>query len=707
MKRERERQTTVKESNMVDMTSKKRKKQSGPRAGTKSPATALFSWSLPQPSPNTIPATNTAETEIIRDQKISPIITGIQSATPAERAQHLVAATSIVEDPSCRKLLLREHIVRLVMERSLCDSAQEVVAAAWAFLNTLVLHEGYDVAVHLYRKGILKHVDGIIESIEPMIVKIASDPKTVSPDFQSILWECTHSVISLLIGLNETTQEVLEAISNPKILGFASKLLNPGINVPDKVQTAAVVFLDRVTDRNEAAYAVLSQDLDLLAQLRSRCSSKVKSDPLQLTASCSVFHNFIAQSITLDDGFSDNYHITDADLVEPLTDVITTTLSEQTPSQSDRQALFLSLETLTDTADQITETFGVQNSSGANGINGDTNEMDEDEDENEDQDEAMEEDDVSEPEDGAEDEEASDEEFPDELGADLAMVTGEEGTSARASRKKPLNSPILEYLVTKTIPTVLPIATSNPSSEPERQIKLRSISLLTSIARAFAILTSKSHKSKFTLPPSLQDFYLPITDTIWNNLITPILLSNSADITLAERITDLSIHITAFKPSVSVSNNQHKSFLALFNATTSTPLKVLCVKVLSNLAQCQGSDDYRLDVNKEIGTFFIGTVNKLPFLGDEVVPEELPAPEVVIECLNGVYDVYADRDFDYDEEVFVKLGFLKYLRSFVGRVRGMAKRIDKRKQLELRDSADEALLNLNAFIKYKTEEREL
>ncbi|KAK6533353.1 hypothetical protein TWF694_002303 [Orbilia ellipsospora] len=688
---------------MADITNKRRKKQSEPRAGIKSSATALFSWFLPQPAPNTTTATNTAEAEIIRDQKISPIIAGIQSAIPTERAQHLIAATSIIEDPVCRKLLLREHIVRLVMEQSLCDSAQEVVAAAWAFLNSLVLYEGYDVAVHLYRKEILKHVDGIIKNIEPIIIKITTDPKAVSTLSQSLLWDCAHSVVSLLVGLNETTQEVLEAVSNPKILEFVSKLLDPGVTVPDKVQTAAAVFLDRVTDKNEAAYAVFSQDLDFIAQLRNRCSSKVKLDPLQLTAFCSLFHNLVAQSAASDDGFSDSHHITDADLVEPLTDIITTTLSNQTPSQSDQQALFLSLETLTDIANQITETFGKQASPSANGINGDVNDMDEDGDE--DQDEAMEEDDdVSEPEDEASDGEASDEEFPDELGADLAMVTGEDGTSARASRKKPLNSPILEYLVTKTIHTVLPIATSTPSSEPERQIKLTSIALLTSIARAFAILTSKSHKSKFTLPSALQDTYLPVTDAIWENLITPILLSNSADITLAEKITDLSIHITAFKPSVSISNGQHKSFLALYNATTSTPLKVLCVKVSSNLAQCQGND--RIDVNKEIGTFLIGTVNKLPFLGDEIVLEELPSPEVVIECLNGVYDVYADQDFDYDEEVFVKLGFLKYLRSFVGRVRGMAKRIDKRKQPELRESAEEALLNLNAFIKYKTEERQ-
>ncbi|KAF3903001.1 hypothetical protein ABW20_dc0107508 [Dactylellina cionopaga] len=684
---------------MVDTTSKKRKKQSEPRVGRKSPSTAFFSWSNPQSSPSA----NSAEAEILRDQKITPILAGIQAASPDERQQHLAAAFSILEDPSCRKLLLKEHIIRVLMERSLVDSTQEVVTAAWACLNKLVAYEGYDVAVHLYRKGILKLVDGIIDNIEMTITKLSTEPKAVPAAAQALLWDCTYSVVSLLTGLSETTKEIVEELSNKKVLTFASKRLNPS-TVPEKVQTAACVFLDRITDGNEAAYVLLSQDSDSIQQLLRNYVTKYDVPSLQSATACSALHNLITQSIAAGDDFSDQYNIADAQLAEQLTTATRTVLSKPIPSQGDQQALFISLETLAGLAGQTIETFGHQAPAGLNGINGNTDEMDEDEDENdeeEDEDDLMEED-LSEPEDN----EAGDpdEELPDELGEDLAMVTGEEGTSARASKKKPLNSPELEYLTSTTVSTVLPIATSIPSSELERHINLTSIGLLSSIARAFATLTSKTHKSRFTLSQPILDAYLPLTHAIWNTLITPVLLSNSADVSLAEKITDLSVHITAFTPSVAISNNQHKSFLALYNATLSIPLKVLCIKVLSNLAQCQGSD--RIGINKEIGTFFIGTVNKLPYLGDPVVTEELPAPEVVIECLDGVYDVYADLDYDYDEEVFVKLGFLKYLKSFVGRVKGMTKRVDKRKQPELRDSADAALLNLNAFIKYKTQERE-
>ncbi|KAF3938141.1 hypothetical protein ABW19_dt0210193 [Dactylella cylindrospora] len=676
---------------MEDTTGRKRKKPSEPRAGRKSPSTAYFSWLHHQVSPST----NSAEAEILRDQKISPLLAGIQSISPVERARHLAAAYSIVEDPACRKLLLKEHIVHLIMDRSLLDIAQEVVTAAWAFLNKLSLYEGYDVLVHLYRKGIMNLADRAIENITTSIVNLKADPKSIPPASQALIWDLTFSVVSFLTNLSETTKEILDAISKDKYLNFASNLLDSGTGIPEKVQTATTVFLDRLSDENNAAYALISKNSNCIGQLLRLDILEAGGPLLRTAAACSTLHNLTIRSHANEEELADEYNISDAKLAEPLTKIVQAVLSKSVPSEDDQKALFISLETLSELAKETVETFGRHALSRPNGVNGNADEMDEDVSDDDDMEE-----DISEPED--EDEEDSDEELPNELGRDLAMVTGEEGTTARASRKKPLNSPTLDFLVNTTIPVSLPLTNSAPSTEPERQIKLTGISLLSSIARAITALTSKTRKGKFTLPESLLDAYLPITHSIWNTVITPVLLSNSADISLAEKITELSIHITAFTPSVDISRNQHKSFLALYNAADSIPLKASCIKVLSNIAQCQGEE--RININKEIGAFLISTINQLPFLGDPI-PEGLAAPEVIVECLNGIYDVYADAEFDYDEEVFVKLGFLKYLRSFVGRVKGMAKRIDKRKQFELRESADEALLNLNAFIKYKTDER--
>ncbi|KAK6526769.1 hypothetical protein TWF281_009972 [Arthrobotrys megalospora] len=698
---------------MVDgtTTTKKHRKQAEPRVSRKSSATTFFSWANPQSNLSV----NSAEAEILRDQKVLPIIAGIQANSPAERTQHLVAAYSIVEDTICRKLLLKQGINGIILEKVLADSSQDVVTAGWGLLNKIVLYEGYDIALYLYRKGIFERISEAITTIKSGLTTLVTEPKALSPAAQNLLWDYTCSVLSLLTKLSETTKEILDKISNEDILVLASNLLGPKlmgkkVSIPENVQTAAIILLDRVTDQNVIAYVLLAKDPGFVDNLLRLYTAKVDGAPLKIAATCSTLHNVISQSLASNDSFAEDKNVADARLIAPLTAIIKVVLSKSSPSQDEQQALFLSLETLADVADRTVETFGHNAPGNVNGITSNNND---DEDENSDRgsDFEMEEfpDEPEGPEeedsgdDDEDDEEASDDELPDELGEDMARVTGEEGTTARASKKKPFNSPELEFLLIATIPAVLPITTSTPSSEPERNIKFTAISLLSSIARAFALLSSKTHKCKLTLPQTLLESYLPATHEIWNILITPILRSNSADIKLAEKITDLAVHITSFTPVVSVSNNQHKSFLALYNATTSIPLKVLCIKVLSNLAGCQGTD--RIEVNKELGTFFMSTVNKLPFYGD-AEPVDLPAPEVIIECLNAVYDVYADMDHDYDEEVFVKLGFLKYLKSFVGRFRAMAKKIDRRKRFELRESADEALLNLNEFIRYKTNERE-
>ncbi|KAK6350254.1 hypothetical protein TWF696_006489 [Orbilia brochopaga] len=678
---------------MADSTSKNRRKQSEPRPRRKAAATTLF---LDSDSP---PSTSTAENEVIRDQKILPIINGIQAASPADRAQHLNAATSIVEDAQCRKLLLREHIVRVVMEQSLLDPAQDVVAAAWVLLDKLVEYEGHDVSVHLFRKGILKLVDSTIDNLDSTINTIQTDTKAVPPAIQLLLWSCTTSIISLLTGLGEATLDLLKAISAPKILAFASKLLVRA--TPDQVQTVATVFLDRVTDSNAPAYKILSKDAECIAQLLRLASAKDVAALLRTAAACGALNNLIIQA-PADDDFSHEHHISQAQLAELLTAVVQDAVSRPT-SRDTQQALYTSIDTLTDLTNNVTETFG-RNATAANGINSVPDEMEEDADPDDAMDSDADGSDLEDEDDEVADESDSDSELPDELGADLDMVTGDEGTAARASKRKPLPSPELTYLTIHTVRAILPIATSTPSDEPSRRITNASITLLSAIARAFAVIAAKpSRKLKFTLPHPLLEFYQAAATSIWDTVITPVLLSNSADINLADKMTTLAIHITAFAPSVSISHNQHRSFLALYNAAAApVPLKAACVRVLANLAQCQGAD--RIPANKEIGTFFITTVNRLPYLGDPV-PDDV-YPEVIVACLDAIYDVYADKEFDYDEEVFVQLGFLKYLRSFVGRVKGMVKRIDKRKNPELRQSAEEALLNLNAFIKYKTQERE-
>lgn len=76
-----------------------------------------------------------------------------------------------------------------------------------------------------------------------------------------------------------------------------------------------------------------------------------------------------------------------------------------------------------------------------------------------------------------------------------------------------------------------------------------------------------------------------------------------------------------------------------------------------------------------------------------------------MEALNAIYDVYADCEFDYDMPVFVQGKFNQELKGMIKMVRFMVRNIDRRRNKDLRNRGDEALMNLTEFIKYKDSER--
>lgn len=89
----------------------------------------------------------------------------------------------------------------------------------------------------------------------------------------------------------------------------------------------------------------------------------------------------------------------------------------------------------------------------------------------------------------------------------------------------------------------------------------------------------------------------------------------------------------------------------------------------------------------------------------ELPPNGATTTDAATEMLNAIFDVYGDYVYDYDLPVFVNGGYLSALKQVVPQFRNAAKHTDKRKNRDLRLRADEALGNLNAFIRYKQTER--
>ncbi|TXT07458.1 hypothetical protein VHUM_03178 [Vanrija humicola] len=111
-------------------------------------------------------------------------------------------------------------------------------------------------------------------------------------------------------------------------------------------------------------------------------------------------------------------------------------------------------------------------------------------------------------------------------------------------------------------------------------------------------------------------------------------------------------------------------------------------RALDTLAALASRPGVSVDENRAIGQWVL---NLLPSANDEIL----------VAVLNAVIDIYADEGRDYDRPVFVAGGFLDALASSVARVRADVRKIDRRKQPELRARAEEAYENLTAFVKYR------
>jgi len=305
------------------------------------------------------------------------------------------------------------------------------------------------------------------------------------------------------------------------------------------------------------------------------------------------------------------------------------------------------------------------------------------------------EDDIKMNEDGESDEEENsevedDDEITQEMEADMERVTAFDSDP----EEEEVEEVTLDRLVRTIAPKLVPLASDTNSA-----VHAPALSALNNIAWTIGSIDfSTGH-----LRP-LQKFWSSLAQKTWTTVISPVLASNTADIDLASTITSLAWAIArSVKGSLRIAPEEQRKFMALYQASktlnSSEPdpdafqsLGVKCIGVLG----CLALDPAPIELNREVGVFLITTLSALP---------ETPAADAV-EALNAVFDIYADKTYEFDEPVFWRDGFYKHLEEIQPKVKKMAKSIDKRKFGELRARSDEVVLNLGRFLVYKRKEKE-
>lgn len=293
-----------------------------------------------------------------------------------------------------------------------------------------------------------------------------------------------------------------------------------------------------------------------------------------------------------------------------------------------------------------------------------------------------------------EEEEDDDEMTHEEMQADMDMVLGGDDDDENID-----DLPLLQALLQIALPELIRIAASQPSNEVSMDMQSHALSALNNIAWSLSVVDfSEDHNA------GILAAWSPAAKSVWNQVISPILASDTADLGLATQVTGLSWAVArALRSKTPLKPDEQRKFITLYQVTKGSSaaqphdedpfqsLGVKCIGVVGQLAL----DPCPADVNRELGTFLVTVVSSLP---------QTPAAEAV-EALNQLFEVYGDEEFAYDAEVFWANNFAKHLEEAIPKARTMAKAVDKKRQPELRQRADEAVLNLTRFLAYKAKHK--
>lgn len=137
-------------------------------------------------------------------------------------------------------------------------------------------------------------------------------------------------------------------------------------------------------------------------------------------------------------------------------------------------------------------------------------------------------------------------------------------------------------------------------------------------------------------------------------------------------------------------SNDQIQWLCIAAASTTPTSEVLKVKVIGILSAAAQIHD-SLIRNKIVGDWLMSRMMEICMLPDS------ESCDLLSEILNAIFDIYGDETRIFNQ-TFVEGDYLGKLKSLLGRAKGKCRSI---KFVEVKERAQEAIENLDAFIKYR------
>ncbi|RYP10313.1 hypothetical protein DL765_008167 [Monosporascus sp. GIB2] len=655
------------------------------------------------------------ELAALREKSVLPVLRDLQSADPKRRTAAAAAVANVVaRDARCRKLLLRERVVGVLLGETLTDSSLEGRAAGWQILRALAAEEEPDFCVHLYRVDVVTAVQHAAKKITEALTSLSTPFGKISKAEQHFVWSIAEALTAIITNLAEASDEAFDAIvRNADITPFLLTLLSVDLTTASVLENALLCMLTLSEDSQQFVEAILA---DETSKSYEKLLSLQRGGGYQAVLACGILHNIFAVMEWHDqnpgkDGASD------AVLVPTLSQSLEQAQSNANMtnghgSSSPADALQLALQILASIGTTLQESLEKGNKEEEwGGIEDKDDAMDADIDAGSNDDEEQ----LSEKNEPADDDDEMDQ---DEMEADMEMVTAADDYPDEASGIDDL--PTLRELLHRAIPQVLKIiarTTGGGGGDDEASVSIRT--------HAFAALNNVS----WTV--SCIDFgegqnaailraWSPIAGTIWRDAVAPVLASDTSDVGLATVVTSLAwavartLHYTTSDHAFFLSGGgEHSKFMSLYHASknlraeaeqqqrqgeeAADPFQSLGVRCVGVLGQLALDPRAPVELNREIGVFLLTQV----LAG---LPRDTPAADAV-EALNQLFDIYGDESKACDREVFWRDNFLQHLEEVVPKFRAAVKAVDKKKSAELRQRADETLMNLTRFIQYKQKHR--
>lgn len=605
--------------------------------------------------------------ENTRTTKVLPLLEKLNAGKAADKCAAIGMITAMVEDPKLRQMLLKESLIQTVIDKLLPDPSEEVVMEAYGLLRNLVLEEGYDVAIFMFRKDVVKTASAALATITSACEAFCNgSQQTPKGDHFTLLCEFAENIISLLTNMGTTSDDIFDAISAAPagvqtvaaLLELRKKKAELHPKFTPAVLCAAFEYLYTFSESNPSFYKTIpfnyrdyleDTTLPIAAQVfvwglhYNICVETQGLGSKARDASLSEILSRLAIIFNSNSAFADLQAKQDAGSKDGTVVATDKKDMDAIAARSTVNALQVVLELITDIAEQVTWT-GV----------------------------------TEEPED-------VDEEMEVDIPQDIDFGRGDNNSGEGSAATSTIN-----LLLTEASAVIEKALTYAP-------LESRAMAALNNLAWTMA-----SHE-----PTKDSEQWQNAAQQLWTNVFG-MLDKFEADLaidSLTSAVGVLWAVATALDSKIdSLTVAQSDYILAQIERVTKATdtlsadeiadyhhRAVALVGLLAMATGKTGSDESIALVEK-VAEYLLQLL--------EALPET--QTQVALQAADKIFDVFGDK-YPYDEPVFVNKGYLQRLEPLLPKVRHMAKKINKKQNPSLREDADAASQNLMRFIKYKAD----